>query len=93
MKGGSVSVSADGSSIISSQPRLTAFLVERTLPGVEIHKDEVDKKVGLKGLETCSVTFKDVTLTPDHIIGTPGNGAEVLFQILTSDRIVSVLRC
>ena len=74
---------------MAPQPRLTAFLVERGMPGVTVHSDQVDKKAGLKGLETCPVTFKDVTLTQSHMIGEEGKGSDVLYKTLSSDRIVS----
>ena len=74
---------------LAPQPQLTAFLVERQMPGVHIHSDKVDKKIGLKGLETCPVTFDNVTLTHEHVIGQEGKGAEVLLQTLSSDRLVS----
>ena len=74
---------------LAPQPRLTVFLVESNMPGVIIHSDKVDKKVGLKGLETCPVTFKDVTLSSSHRIGEEGKGPEVLYRTLSSDRIVS----
>ena len=57
MKGNSAS--DDGSSA-ASQYQLTAFLVDRDMPGVLVLKDQVDKKAGLKGLETCPVTFDNV---------------------------------
>jgi alkylation response protein AidB-like acyl-CoA dehydrogenase len=74
---------------LAPQPQLTAFLVERQMPGVHIHSDKVDRKIGLKGLETCPVTFDNVTLTHEHVIGQEGKGAEVLQQTLSSDRLVS----
>ena len=74
---------------LAHQPQLTAFLVERQMPGVHIHADKLDKKIGLKGIETCPVTFDNVVLTPDHIIGEEGKGAEVLQHTLSSDRLVS----
>jgi len=77
---------------LAPQPQLTAFLVERDMPGVHIHADKVDKKIGLKGLETCPVTFENVTLTTEHVIGEEGKGAEVLQQTLSSDRVVSAAR-
>ena len=77
---------------LAPQPQLTAFLVERNMPGVQVHTDRVDKTVGLKGLQTCPVTFDNVPITSEHVIGEKGNGADVLFHTLTPDRIVSAAR-
>ena len=76
-------------SLTVPQPRLAAFLVEKNMPGVTVHSDKIDKKVGLKGLETCPVTFKEVILTPEHLVGDEEMGTEVLHKTLSSDRIVS----
>ena len=77
---------------LAPQPKLTAFLVERNMAVVQIHSDKIYNKVGLKGLETCSVTFDNVLLKLEHVIGDEGQGSEILQQTLSSDRLTSAAK-
>ncbi|MBL7033011.1 MAG: acyl-CoA dehydrogenase family protein [Candidatus Delongbacteria bacterium] len=62
----------------------TAFLVDRNLEGVTVGEEE--KKMGLKGSSTASVTFENVRLPLDSTLGEIGHGHEIAFNILNFGR-------
>jgi len=57
---------------------LTAFLVDRSTPGVEVSQPH--DLAALNGLQVCDVQF-DCVLTPANLLGSPGMGLQVLNTI------------
>ena len=53
----------------------TAFLVERGFGGIEV--SEPRRLAGLKGLDLVDVTFKDVKVPLDNVLGVEGQGLQV----------------
>ena len=51
---------------------ITAFLVDRSLPGVSIGKKE--DKLGIRASSTCSVYFDNVRINKDMVLGEVGKG-------------------
>ena len=62
---------------------VSAFLVDATLPGIELGKP--DKKMGQKGAHTCDVIFNDVRVPAEALIGgVEGQGFKTAMKV--SDR-------
>jgi alkylation response protein AidB-like acyl-CoA dehydrogenase len=64
---------------------ITAFLLERDLPGFSIGKPE--HKLGIKGSPTASLTFDDVHLPPESVIGEQGRGFQLAMETLDRSRL------
>jgi len=65
--------------------QFTAFLVERTMPGVSIGKEE--RKLGIRGSSTCSVILDDVHVPVENLLGEVGKGHKIAFNILNIGRL------
>ena len=57
----------------------TAFLVERGFGGIEV--SEPRRLAGLKGLDLVDVTFKDVKVPLDNVLGVEGQGLQVNIEV------------
>jgi len=64
---------------------ITAFLVERDAAGFKIAKKE--KKLGIKASSTCVVTFDDVEVPKDALLGEEGMGYKYAIGLLNEGRI------
>lgn len=64
---------------------LTAFLVDRSSPGVEPGPEE--RKMGLHGSSTTPVSFSDVTVEADRVLGGVGKGRDVARTALNYARL------
>ena len=65
--------------------KFTAFLVERTWPGVAPGAEE--KKMGLKGSSTTAVYFDNVKVPVENVLGEVGRGHIIAFNILNLGRL------
>ncbi|HEV8146180.1 MAG TPA: acyl-CoA dehydrogenase family protein [Bryobacteraceae bacterium] len=65
--------------------KFTAFLVERSLPGVSTGKEE--KKMGIKGSSTTAVFFDNVKVPVENVLGEVGRGHIIAFNILNLGRL------
>jgi alkylation response protein AidB-like acyl-CoA dehydrogenase len=65
--------------------KFTAFLVERTWPGVTPGAEE--KKMGLKGSSTTAVYFDNVKVPVENVLGEIGRGHIIAFNILNIGRL------
>jgi hypothetical protein len=63
---------------------VTAFLVERTAPGVSLGKEE--HKLGIKTSSTRRVILEDVRVPVENVLGEVGKGAYIAFNILNFGR-------
>lgn len=63
---------------------LSAFLVERTRPGISIGKEE--DKMGCRLSNTTDVIFQDCVIPASHLIGTEGQGFKIAMQGLNHSR-------
>ncbi|KAL5964409.1 Complex I assembly factor ACAD9 mitochondrial, partial [Taenia solium] len=60
------------------EDKLSAFLVERGFEGtIEAHLPL--ERTGLRGLDLVDVTFKDVRIPVENVLGALGSGTEVSF--------------
>ena len=64
--------------------QFTAFLVERSFPGVSSGKEE--HKMGLHGSSTTSIILQDVHVPADNVLGEVGKGHKVALNTLNYGR-------
>ena len=64
--------------------QITAFIVTRDMEGVKTgpHED----KMGLRASSTVTVSFENVRIPKDHVLGEVGKGFKVAMKILNSGR-------
>src|ERR1700719_598535 len=65
--------------------KFTAFLVERSFPGVTSGAEE--HKMGIKGSSTTAVYFDNVRVPVDNVLGEIGRGHIIAFNILNIGRL------
>jgi alkylation response protein AidB-like acyl-CoA dehydrogenase len=65
--------------------RISAFVIEPKWKGVTVAKKE--DKLGVRGSDTCYVTFEDVLVPDSHLLGERGRGWEYFMKILDNGRI------
>ena len=63
---------------------MSAFLVERNLPGVSVGKHE--NKMGLRTNSTCDVIFEDVRVSKSSLVGEEGKGYQIAMKTLERSR-------
>jgi alkylation response protein AidB-like acyl-CoA dehydrogenase len=63
----------------------TAFIVERTFPGVSSGKEE--HKLGLHGSSTTPLLLQDVKVPKENLLGEVGKGHKVAFNVLNYGRL------
>ncbi len=64
---------------------ITAFIVERGMPGFTVGKKE--NKLGIRASSTCELSFADVQLGPAQVLGEVGKGYKVAIETLNEGRI------
>ncbi len=64
--------------------QFSAFLVERDTPGLSIGPEE--EKMGLHGASTCPITLDGVVVPEDALLGEPGKGHRIAFNVLNVGR-------
>ena len=69
----------------------TAFLVERTFPGVSSGKEE--HKLGLHGSSTTSLILQDAQVPAGNVLGEVGRGHKVAFNVLNYGRFKLAAMC
>ncbi|MGM9920210.1 MAG: acyl-CoA dehydrogenase family protein, partial [Bhargavaea sp.] len=64
---------------------VTAFIVEKGTPGLIIGKDE--EKMGLHGSRTVQLTFEDMIVPGENVLGRDGEGFKIALANLDAGRI------
>jgi alkylation response protein AidB-like acyl-CoA dehydrogenase len=64
--------------------KFTAFLVEKTFPGVTIGPEE--HKLGLHGSSTCPLILENAQVPVENVLGEVGRGHKIAFNILNVGR-------
>lgn len=64
---------------------VTAFLVERTSPGLSVGAHE--RKMGQQGAHVCDVNFDDVPVPAANRLGAEGEGFKVAMRVLDRGRL------
>jgi acyl-CoA dehydrogenase len=70
---------------VSPSRGISAFLVEAGRPGVTV--GPADHKMGQRGAATAEVSFTDVNVPADHLIGTEGRGYRSALTVLARGRL------
>lgn len=68
-----------------SGSQFTAFIVERSFPGVAPGAEE--HKMGIRGSSTTPVVFEDVHVPKENVLGEIGKGHRIAFNILNMGRL------
>lgn len=63
---------------------ICCLVVPRSTPGVSVGHHE--NKMGQRCSDTCRVTFDNVRVPKDHMIGAPGEGFKIAMQTLDASR-------
>lgn len=69
----------------SGEDRISAFLVDPKAEGVSVGRPE--EKMGQCGSDTVTLTFEDVKLPADAMLGLPGQGFKIAMMALDGGRI------
>jgi butyryl-CoA dehydrogenase len=64
--------------------KFSAFLVERNTPGLAIGAEE--HKLGIRGSSTCPLILTDCRVPVENLLGEPGKGQHIAFNILNIGR-------
>src|ERR1700724_1404082 len=64
---------------------ITAFLVEKDLPGFTVGKKE--DKLGIRASSTCELILEDCRVPKENVLGDPGKGYKIAIETLNEGRI------
>ena len=64
---------------------ITAFLVEKSLPGFSVGKKE--DKLGIRASSTCELILEDCRVPKNNVLGEPGKGYKIAIETLNEGRI------
>jgi alkylation response protein AidB-like acyl-CoA dehydrogenase len=70
---------------IDDDENLSAFIVERSYPGITINEEE--KKMGIKGSSTVQIFFNDCLVPTENLLSERQNGFKIAVNILNIGRI------
>ena len=71
--------------------RFSAFLVERTFPGLTVGAEE--HKLGIRGSSTCPLILEDCMVPVENLLGEPGKGHYIAFNVLNVGRFKLGVAC
>ncbi|GMA49484.1 putative acyl-CoA dehydrogenase [Alicyclobacillus contaminans] len=71
--------------------KFSAFIVERTFPGVSTGVEE--KKMGIKASSTRQLILEDAKVPVENLLGEPGKGHVIAFNILNIGRYKLAVGC
>lgn len=69
----------------ASYKGITAFILEKGMPGLSIGKKEV--KLGIRASSTCEVIFDNVKVPKENVMGELGKGYKIAIETLNEGRI------
>lgn len=76
-----VPVEVDG----KPKQRVTAFIVDAHAPGVSLGK--IEEKLGIKASDTRTISFENVKVPAEDMLGEAGHGFKIALEILNSGRL------
>jgi len=65
--------------------KFSAFIVDRNTPGFSVGPEE--HKMGIRGSSTCSLTFEEMKIPRENLLGEIGKGHKIAFNILNIGRM------
>lgn len=68
----------------SAGGKISAFIVERSFPGVSVGQKE--DKLGIRASSTTAVSFSDVKVPAQNLLGDEGKGFKIAMSILNNGR-------
>ncbi len=71
--------------------QFSAFLVERTFPGLTVGAEE--HKLGIRGSSTCPLILEDCRVPVENLLGAPGKGHHIAFNVLNVGRFKLGVAC
>lgn len=71
--------------------RFSAFLVERDTPGLAVGNEE--HKLGIHGSSTCPLVLTDCKVPAANLLGEPGKGHHIAFNVLNVGRFKLCAAC
>jgi alkylation response protein AidB-like acyl-CoA dehydrogenase len=71
--------------------RFSAFLVERTFPGVKVGAEE--HKLGIRGSSTCPLVLDNCRIPAENLLGVEGKGHHIAFNVLNVGRFKLGVAC
>ena len=71
--------------------KFSAFLVERTFPGLTVGAEE--HKLGIRGSSTCPLILQDCRVPVENLLGAPGKGHHIAFNVLNVGRFKLGVAC
>ncbi len=66
---------------------ISAFLVEKGIPGFTVPRVESNSKLGLRASPTADLAFEDCRIPRDDLIGKPGQGWDIAMWVLNGGRL------
>ncbi len=63
---------------------ISAFVVDKGAEGITFSSK--DDKIGMRGIPSCSISFKDVPVSNRHLIGEEGDGFKIATETLNRTR-------
>jgi butyryl-CoA dehydrogenase len=71
--------------------KFSAFLVERDTPGLKVGAEE--HKLGIRGSSTCPLVLEDCKIPAANLLGEPGKGHHIAFNVLNVGRFKLGVAC
>jgi alkylation response protein AidB-like acyl-CoA dehydrogenase len=71
--------------------KFSAFLIERTSPGLTVGAEE--HKLGIRGSSTCPLVFADCRIPAANLLGEAGKGHHIAFNVLNMGRFKLGVAC
>ncbi len=71
--------------------QFSAFLIERDMPGLTVGAEE--HKLGIRGSSTCPLVLQDCKVPKENLLGEPGKGHHIAFNVLNVGRFKLGVAC
>ena len=71
--------------------KFSAFLIERDTPGLTVGAEE--HKLGIRGSSTCPLVLADCQIPAANLLGEPGKGHHIAFNVLNVGRFKLGVAC
>ncbi len=71
--------------------KFSAFLIERDTPGLTVGAEE--HKLGIRGSSTCPLVLQDCKIPAENLLGEPGKGHHIAFNVLNVGRFKLGVAC